>query len=211
MTSETPNAVIRYAIGKEELSEKSKVYQQPFAVTQDAAIRAQAFQTGMMSSNIQEAEVKILPFMPGLSMFRQPDPGLTRKVFQPDRYQLENIEQGALIGSDISTGFQLDPQCVSGKCGMVWQGYIYVDSDGGYQFWLNSDDGSALYLDTQKIVDNGGNHGMQEKTGYANLQKGWHGLKVIYFNSGGDAGLKVDYAPLVGKVRQEIPAAALAH
>jgi hypothetical protein len=65
-------------------------------------------------------------------------------------------------------------------------------------------------LDNQVIVENGGDHGMEEKTGRAYLQKGWHSLKVVYYNAGGGYGLRVKYAPLDGK-KQDLPAEVLAH
>ena len=45
-------------------------------------------------------------------------------------------------------------------------------------------------------MDNDGDHGMEQKTGLAHLQQGWHKFKLVYFNSGGASGLKVSYAPL---------------
>lgn len=74
---------------------------------------------------------------------------------------------------------------------MVWNGYLNIPRSGGYQFWTESDDGSTLSIDNDMVVNNDGDHGMEEKTGFANLQQGWHRIKVVYFNSGGGSGLKV--------------------
>ena len=105
--------------------------------------------------------------------------------------------------------FSLDPMC-AGKCGMTWQGYLNVDQTTGYQFATESDDGSMLYIDGQLIVNNGGDHGLQEKSGLVYLQRGWHNIKVLYFNNGGDAQLNLKMAP-VGSPLQALPAGGFAH
>ena len=81
---------------------------------------------------------------------------------------------------------------------MVWQGHLNTPQTGGYEFWTDSDDGSILTLDGQTIVNNGGEHGMTEKSGLAFLEKGWHTFQLVYYNSAGGGGLKVWYAPVGG-------------
>jgi PA14 domain. len=93
---------------------------------------------------------------------------------------------------------------------MVWKGYMEIPATGGYQFWAESDDGSRLYLDGELVVDNDGDHGMTEKTGIAFLEKGWHAVQIVYFNSGGGYGMKVHYAPL-GEMRRELEGELLGH
>jgi hypothetical protein len=51
---------------------------------------------------------------------------------------------------------------------------------------------------------------MEEKSGIVNLQKGWHSIKIVYFNSGGGGGIKVRYAPL-GTEKSDIPNEMMGH
>jgi hypothetical protein len=46
---------------------------------------------------------------------------------------------------------------------MIWKGFINIPQTAGYQFSLESDDGSRLYLDNELIVDNEGDHGMEKE------------------------------------------------
>ncbi|HNE29512.1 MAG TPA: PA14 domain-containing protein, partial [Saprospiraceae bacterium] len=73
-----------------------------------------------------------------------------------------------------------------------------------------SDDGSLLYIDNELVVNNDGDHSNQTKNGMALLQQGWHGVKLVYFNSGGAANLKVRHGT-VGSTLQEFLPAQLAH
>ena len=79
------------------------------------------------------------------------------------------------------------------------------------QFWTESDDGSILYIDSEIVVDNDGDHGMVEETGRAYLQKGFHTFKLVYFNSSAGAGaLRVWYAAPDG-TKQVIPGVLMSH
>src|SRR5690606_38958268 len=54
-----------------------------------------------------------------------------------------------------------------------FQGFIYIRTGGNYQFRTTSDDGSQLYLNNVRIVNNDGLHGNVTVTsGNQNLQAG---------------------------------------
>jgi hexosaminidase len=59
-------------------------------------------------------------------------------------------------------------------------------------------------------VDNDGRHGTLEKSGRAALKKGFHRLRVVYFDSGGDNDLKVFIQPS-GGIKTEISSDVLFH
>ncbi len=62
-----------------------------------------------------------------------------------------------------------------------YQGRFWIDNPGMYTFSLLSDDGSWLYIDDQLIIDNGGLHPPEEKTGKLELSGGIHRIRVAYF------------------------------
>jgi hypothetical protein len=165
----------------------------------------------MLPSHEVQTDVKTVPYMPSLSMYRQPDAGLRVEIINADTFSTKGLERGRVERTYHTGTITLDSACVSGKCGMVWKGYIYVDQTGGYKFLTDSDDGSMLYLDGELIVNNDGDHGMQERAGYAYLQQGFHAIKMVYFNSGGAAGLKVQYGKVPEEMMSDIPPALLGH
>ena len=74
--------------------------------------------------------------------------------------------------------------------GAVIEGYIDAPGTDLYTFYLNSDDGSKMYLGDTLIVDNNGAHGMVERASTAiGLNAGRHRVKIEYFEGGGGAGL----------------------
>jgi hypothetical protein len=71
---------------------------------------------------------------------------------------------------------------------VVWTGKIRIPADGAYTFFLESDDGSRLFIDDVQVVDNGGLHEMAEMVGKAQLKTGDHVIKVEFFDATEEAG-----------------------
>lgn len=89
-------------------------------------------------------------------------------------------------------------------------GYVTVPVSGIYTFFTSSDDGSTLNIGTNRIVSNGGPHGMIERSGFAALAAGTHPLNVEFWQGGGGGGLVVSMAG-PGLAKAPIPAAMLWH
>jgi hypothetical protein len=62
-----------------------------------------------------------------------------------------------------------------------YTGDFYVDMQGDYAFRLVSDDGSRLFIDGKKIINNDGVHPTQSVSGNAYLAGGRHSIEVDYF------------------------------
>ncbi len=91
-----------------------------------------------------------------------------------------------------------------------WSGVIRLPADGTVTFFLESDDGSKLWIDGKEVVDNNGLHPMEEKSGEADLKKGDHEIRLDFFENGGNAGCKLSWQ-LKNKEREIVPAAAFFH
>jgi len=62
-----------------------------------------------------------------------------------------------------------------------YTGRFWIEQPGKYQFALLSDDGSKLYIDDRKVIDNDGIHPPQLETGHSTLKTGFHQIRVSYF------------------------------
>lgn len=65
--------------------------------------------------------------------------------------------------------------------GYIFTGFIYIPQDDVYEFMTKSDDGSVLYINNTKVVDNDGSHAAITATGRIALKKGFHPYKLMYF------------------------------
>jgi hypothetical protein len=75
----------------------------------------------------------------------------------------------------------------------VVSGFLNVQNAGQYQFWTKSDDGSELWIDKARVVDNSGLHAPETKTGTVSLSKGLHSILVPFVECGGGAYLQISW------------------
>lgn len=86
----------------------------------------------------------------------------------------------------------------------AWSGWIRLDQTGEYTFATNSDDGSSLFIDGEKVVENGGFHGAQKASGTRRLARGMHELEIAYMQGAGSHKLEVFWTP-PGKGEASLP------
>jgi len=120
----------------------------------------------------------------------------------PDFSNVSPVKTGNVDNFDISVASRAD------QFALNYTGYINVPSDGQYTFYTSSDDGSTLYIDGVKVVDNDGPHGQVEASGVIGLKAGMHNISVGFFNQTGGKVLQVSYAG-PGVSKQKIPSSAL--
>ena len=92
----------------------------------------------------------------------------------------------------------------------VLEGALLVQSAGRYTLTLTSDDGSALWIDGAKVLDNSGLHSMSAKTVSMPLSEGLHDLRIEYFENSGGAGLRLEWAK-DGAAKAVVPGDSLFH
>ena len=97
-----------------------------------------------------------------------------------------------------------------GEFALRFRGTLSTPTEGEYRFWTRSDDGSRLFLDGKKVVENGGIHPAQDRDGKVRLSAGEHAIEVVYFDGGGNTEFRVQWQAPGGK-REEIPPSVLAH
>jgi len=91
-----------------------------------------------------------------------------------------------------------------------WTGAIFVPATDDYTFALESDEGSRLWLDGALVVDNGGAHTRRTRFGTARLSRGFHALRLDFFDRAGLACLKFSWYGSDRRLRI-VPHTALFH
>jgi hypothetical protein len=91
-----------------------------------------------------------------------------------------------------------------------WMGKVRIPRDGKVTFFTESDDGSRLWIDGKVVVDNGGLHAMEEKSGEVDLKAGDHDLNLELFQNEGEVGCKLSWES-AGQAKEILPEAALNH
>ncbi|KAJ3058554.1 hypothetical protein HK102_010443, partial [Quaeritorhiza haematococci] len=70
-----------------------------------------------------------------------------------------------------------------GNFAVRFTGQLKVPQTGRWTFHLTSNDGSCLYLNGKKVVDNDGSHYIQEKKASMKLSAGIYPLTVVFFHT----------------------------
>ena len=87
-------------------------------------------------------------------------------------------------------------------------GKINVPKRGKFNFFLNSDDGSRLFIDGSLVANNDERHSEQTVVGTIRLEAGLHDLEVQYFQHDGNKKLELLWAG-AGVTYSEVPPANL--
>lgn len=77
----------------------------------------------------------------------------------------------------------------SDNVGVVFEGFLEAPASDLYTIFLESDDGSRLWIGDTLVVDNDGLHGMVEVSGTIGLQAGKHRVRVEYWEESGASGI----------------------
>jgi hypothetical protein len=124
----------------------------------------------------------------------------------------EKWQRAFLTRTEYSLSFhsrdQVDFLPASTHFSVLYTGRLHVPVGGTVLFALESHDGSTLYIDGQRVVDDGGVHKTARKEGIVPLTAGPHELAVLFFNAEGVAVLRV-YWRLPGGPWEILPLASL--
>ncbi|MFH1196458.1 MAG: alpha-L-arabinofuranosidase C-terminal domain-containing protein [bacterium] len=122
----------------------------------------------------------------------------------PDFSNIEPIRTGVIKNILYPEGI------AANNFGLNYSGYIKIDNDGMYEFFLTSDDGSKLAINGETVVLNDGLHAMIEKSGSVYLKKGYHAVELSFFQLGGGSGLRLMMNPPDG-LKEEVNDESLFH
>jgi hexosaminidase len=130
--------------------------------------------------------------------------GLKYQLLQGTFDNTGEFKNAAVVDSGVVKSFSLAEMKRNNPAfGVIYTGYLRIDTDGVYMFSTKSDDGSVLTIDDQPIVNNDGKHPILEQGGAVALQKGYHKFTLKYFDIGSVRALKV-YMTMPGKPKGEL-------
>lgn len=166
----------------------SALYEGPFILTATTIIKAFTVWYNVQSRTVTYLIEKKEPM--AAVKAEKLKPGLKASIFEGKFTTLP----------DFSTlkPFQIKPASVvshtlairNSNFGILFEGYIQIPASGVYNFYINSDDGSKMILDSTEVIVNDGIHGMREEVKSLALAKGYHKLRIEYFQGEGGSGLE---------------------
>lgn len=200
---------IYYTTDGSEPTSVSALYTKPFSIDKTSIVKAKTYQAGVLPSAAIEEKVRTYEWKIALDLFRAKQ-GINYKYYEPvTRITMNSINDAPKTSGNTDI-ISVAKKQRADKFAFDFAGYIKIEKDGVYTFFTQSDDGSKLFIDDEEVVNNDGDHGTTEKEGKVALKKGYHKIRVTYFDSGGGNELKVLIKP-EGGIKMEIPATVLYH
>ena len=134
----------------------------------------------------------------GLGLFDiavMPGHGLIAEVFVPGApiHRMPNFDEMLPVYTFVAShlnvptrnytmGFPMpDMRPVTENFAIRFRAELQIDTPGLYTFWLNSDDGSQLYINGKLVVDNDGIHPARNRQSTIKLGIGIHPVEIHYF------------------------------
>ena len=209
-----PQFQLRYTTDGSRPCKDSNVYDGPFTITKPTTVKVamfdgetqisqEVFKTFKRAKIHKPVEAKVegkgLKFTEYL--YDGPEDGEWRKIPNLDKMKPATSKVVKKIGFPKTNDRE--------KFAQRYEGYIKVEKTGMYNFFLNSDDGSRLYINDKLVVDNDGRHGMDDTVvGGMGLEKGLHKFRLDYMEWAYDEALILNWSG-PGIKKQQIPAKAL--
>lgn len=192
LSATVPNAEIFYTTDGTLPDRQSRRYEGPFRIDKTTNLRMRSFKRGFVPSAVVAATVGADILQEG-QVVKEPNPGIRYSYFEGfftrvgDLAGLEPVQRG------IAAKVSLEPRRVEENFGLVFEGFIVIRREGQYTFYLQSNDGSALYLNDDLLIDNDGGHGPVEMAATVGLKERYHKIKLLYFQQGGGKVLKLSW------------------
>ncbi|MDD4050341.1 MAG: chitobiase/beta-hexosaminidase C-terminal domain-containing protein, partial [candidate division Zixibacteria bacterium] len=204
-----PGAEIHYTLGGSEPTRHSLLYEKPFTLTKSATVKACSFKDGADNHHVAEADfIKLAPH-PAVTAANV-EPGLLCYYFEGAWQDVPDFEAIRYQQETLMVSVSIPPFAQKEGYGLMFKGFVRVPTDGVYTFFVNSDDGSELYIGDTLLADNGGVHGEQEMSGRIALRAGLHPIMVYMFQGTGDQALTASIQG-PGMKKQIIPPEMLFH
>ncbi|HUI30825.1 MAG TPA: alpha-L-arabinofuranosidase C-terminal domain-containing protein [Candidatus Acidoferrales bacterium] len=146
--------------------------------------------------------------MPPAIEIKNPIMGINYSYYEGRWEDLPNFNTMAPVRKGSMANFAIPNENSGENFAVEYDGYIKIPKDGSYAFYLNSDDGSSLYIDDNLVVSNDGLHAPEEQSGNVFLKAGYHNIKVGFFQAGGGMTLEVSIEG-PGLAKEVIPAGML--
>lgn len=208
LACDTEGAEIRYTLDGSEPDQGSRLYTEPFMVTETTSIRMMAYR-GDQKSLPARAELKKTglskPVLPG-----EVEPGLTYRYTHGYFRMVNDFQDSEPVKTGIVPDFSIKFRDREQYFAFDFEGFIHVAQDGLYTIYLTTNDGGRLFIDGYLLINNDGLHPLTEIYRPVALKAGLHPVSVKYFQEGGTNGLVVSWKG-PGIEKQQIPAAVLFH
>ncbi len=185
LSSPVRNGSIYYTLDGTEPGINSLPYTDPLWFSSPQLLKAKTFLPNGKSSPTATVQISFVDTTKN---------GLLFKYFEgewdslPDFDKMKPVREGKIYKLDIG---RINPR--QDYFGLDLNGFINIEKEGDYTFFLTSDDGSKLLINNRVVVDNDGLHSDKEVSSKIFLKTGLYPFRIFYFEKFGGQSLKAEF------------------
>jgi hypothetical protein len=192
---------VRYTTDGIAPQHTSTAYEEPIIINDATTVQARMFNSAGHGTATSRQTYKSVPA----------GTGLRYRIYQGSWTRMPKYDDLKPVFESVTSDLLVESRQLSDdNWAVVLDGNFEVERPGKYTFFLNSDDGSKLYIDDQLVIDNDGDHSLLELSGEKELTAGKHKLRIEFFEAGGEAVLELDLAG-PGMERRAFPVDKVTH
>ncbi len=181
LTSPSPGATIRYTLDGSDPTSSSPRYEAPLLLDRTVAVKARAFAPGMDDRFVAAATYTRTTLRPAVTPpVGAVVPGVTCRLFPGEFRKVPDFAKLSPVATLTLADVGVPEKRPAEKFALLCTGYLSVPEDGVYTLGVRSDDGSVLWVDGERLIDNDGLHDKQEKRGETALAAGLHAIRLGY-------------------------------
>jgi alpha-L-fucosidase len=203
LLTDRQNVQIRFTFDGKEPTDSSYLYVGPVIIQGTCIMSARCFRDGKpVSGTVQKKFKRVSAYAP--KPVTNPLPGLFYKYYEGAFDSVANFKKSSPLKEGTAENFTFKPRNQEDNFAFTWSGYVNIPDNAVYEFYTESDDGSKLYIDDMQVVNNDGLHARESKSGVIALKKGFHKIRVEYFERTGSDELDV-YVRSTKLAKQPLP------
>ncbi len=192
LACDTKDAKIYFTLDGSEPDENSELYTVPIKINNTTSLKMRAYHNKYENSITVTTQFKKAQFS-DTEQTKRISKGLNYKYFEKFFVTTADLDKEQPKKTGTIDKFHIDNTQHEKYFGYIYEGYIKVNKDDIYTFYLKSNDGSRLYINDKEVIENDANHGAIEESGRIALKAGYHKIKLKYMQCGGGKALKVSW------------------
>lgn len=144
-------------------------------------------------SGLNSEEERNMTYLPALRVASGKH-GTAYTYYEGKCKHVADIASCKKINEGVMKNFSIKETPVADHFAYEFRALLDITEKGVYRFYTFSDDGSVLYIDGKSVVDNDGGHSGRRAEGKIALEKGFHELRLLYFEDYMGQELEVGYS-----------------
>jgi hexosaminidase len=201
MTNPIHTGRIYYTLDNSDPDIRSFLYNGKLELTENTTVKARIILPSGKTGPVTKGICRKVKPSPALTDFNKLTKSIEYTYYEAKLDSVGGMNRLRAVKSGTIDAIKIPDWVREDFWAIEYNGYLKIDSTAVYKFFTDSDDGSRLFIDHSLIIDNDSIHGVQTRTGQIALEKGFHPIKIQFFEAAFEQHLE---AGMMGKDNQKI-------